>query len=186
MTTHGSKAGSVGAMSLLDPDKEQDWCDNVLLEYEFALCLLEAFPLSFKIMPILAGAPDERGYTTFDFNLVNNLADVPSEKTKLQLSLHCSKYRVPLTEQASKRSIRETVKSICKHQGIQMWTLGSSSIAADCAAERMLLTARKVRQRLAMGKRVESKAWSAPTGLLLSRGALMKSKMPSGMQRASN
>jgi hypothetical protein len=90
--------GSVGQLLALDPAEGKDWCDNVLLEYELALAMQEHAAETFKVMPIMLGRQDERGYTEFPFGILDSLSTEPSLKTKEALVQHCRQCGVPLSE----------------------------------------------------------------------------------------
>ena len=104
---------------------QKDWVDNVLLEYDFALALLESSPVGqFAVLPVLCGPADERGFTKFPFDKLDSLPDVASQKTKEALVVQCKRTGVPLTHEQLGRSIRSTVTQLTKHQGIRLWALG--------------------------------------------------------------
>jgi hypothetical protein len=88
----------VGQLLQLDPANGKDWVDNVLLEYELALAVQEHAAGAFKVMPIMLGPQDERGYTAFPFAMLDCLSQAPSLKTKQALVHHCRKCGIPLSQ----------------------------------------------------------------------------------------
>jgi hypothetical protein len=70
----------------------------VLLEYELALAVQEHAAGAFKVMPIMLGPQDERGYTAFPFDFLDRLSQAPSLKTKQALVQHCRKCGIPLSQ----------------------------------------------------------------------------------------
>ena len=57
-------------MMRIDPEQDKDRCDNVLLEYEFALAIHKHDPSLLKILPLMCGPADDRGFTAFPFDKV--------------------------------------------------------------------------------------------------------------------
>jgi hypothetical protein len=93
-----ARLGSVGQLLALNPADGKDWCDNVLLEYELALAMQEHAAETFKVMPIMLGRQDDRGYTAFPFGTLDSLSTSPSLKTKEALVHHCRQCGIPLSE----------------------------------------------------------------------------------------
>jgi serine/threonine protein kinase len=178
LSIHEGDLGSVGQLLKLDPANGQDFVDNVLLEYELALAAQDYFGLgSFKIMPILLGQPDQRGYTEFPFHKLGGLSKEPSVKTKEALLAHCRKCGIPLSQDALQRSVQETVRKICSNQAVQLWTLGSPAVAAQAAADRIAKKASEVVHQMEQQLAVQFSLHHAAVAKVPS------SEKPQGVQR---
>jgi hypothetical protein len=129
MSVWDDHKGSVGGLMNLKPSEGRDWVDNVLLEYEFALQVQKHRPDFLRIMPILMGPPDGRGYTEFPFSLVNELPQEVSIETKKSLLHYCTIHGIPLSQGDLQRNIRDTVLALTTNQGKQMWKLGAVDLA---------------------------------------------------------
>jgi hypothetical protein len=145
MSWHGENEGSVGQLLKIDPTggKDQDWCDNVLLEYQFGLVMRDNFPKQFKITPIFSGPTDatER-FTQFPFDKAGSLPDVVSAKTQEQLINHCDRLGINLSAHRRERSIKGTIKDLTDFQGIQLSKFGEEDRAKDELAELILADAK--------------------------------------------
>ena len=116
--------GAIRAMEALDPSSDNDWCDNVLVEWMLMLELHLAGRLK-AIQPILIGKlqPDGTMSNFFTDGSKGNLKDAVSQKTLAAVREYAEIIRLPLSGGAATRTIKGTLDELLKFQTTLWWDL---------------------------------------------------------------
>jgi hypothetical protein len=146
----------------------QDWCDNVLLEWELSLALMDIDEFALSIMcPVLTGgAPgDNLPFIAFDVSHLEKLSDKPSIATgdrfkEMMLEL-CRDIDKPssmekvnsIISEVQKRSIRDTVRLIIDSPASKdLSTYGSSEVEAINACAQNIFNLAKKEYEVYLGE----------------------------------
>ena len=116
--------GAIQRMEALDPSSDNDWCDNVLVEWMLMLELHLAGRVK-AIQPILIGKlqPDGTMSNFFTDGSKGNLKDAVSQKTLAAVREYAEIIRLPLSGGAATRTIKGTLDELLKFQTTLWWDL---------------------------------------------------------------
>ncbi|KAJ1489831.1 hypothetical protein T484DRAFT_1778889 [Baffinella frigidus] len=132
--------GSIGGMIGL---KDNDYVDNVLLELILALELLNIGHTSVQaILPVLIGEFDGTKFKEFDFKIIDQLPDVPSQATNARAGYIMKQLGLPedAIESMKLRSVKSVVFRITQMQGVSLSESASRGEAVTASATRVLET----------------------------------------------
>jgi GTPase SAR1 family protein len=134
MSWHEDDSGSIGQMMEFS---KGDYCDNVLAEILFALCLIkEKRVLSFT--PVFIGGIEKDMYLDFPFKKVQSLPDIISHKTLETLEQKLQRLNITIPPDIKTLSVKAAIIVITKYQGIKLADLGKVILAQEIAGNKLL------------------------------------------------
>eukprot|EP00960_Hanusia_phi_P008782 251777-Hanusia_phi.AAC.1 len=131
--------GSLGDMVSLC---KNDRVDNILLEYIIALewSRKERTYLQ-SIVPILIGKKEDDGtFSSFPWSKLHKLPDIPSRMTndRAAIILEMLGINQDQIEKMRRRSVKQTIELILKHQGIRLSDVGKNDRASEFCARKVI------------------------------------------------